>query len=135
PTSTLFPYTTLFRSELQHLHTRKARSTEQCAHFVRYQPEVFGDHRRVAAECRANGVEHRVAGSAHPIAAHGGRRVSRHLPGSLEATKMVDANEVDQLQKVAEPVDPPSVPIVSHRAPVVERVTPQLACGAEIVWR
>mmetsp|Transcript_47250 Transcript_47250/g.117953 ORF Transcript_47250/g.117953 Transcript_47250/m.117953 type:complete len:410 (-) Transcript_47250:32-1261(-) len=56
-------------------------------------------------------------------------------PEGLEAAEVVDADEVDQLHGRAESVHPPLEPVALRLCPVVDRVSPELSSGAEVVWR
>ena len=53
----------------------------------------------------------------------------------FEAAEMVQPHHVDLLEQVGQPVLPPAVAAVGHGFPVVERVAPALAGGAEVVGR
>jgi hypothetical protein len=48
---------------------------------------------------------------------------------------VVDAGEVVELEGAAETLDPPAVALLAHGRPVVQRVAPQLADGAQRVGR
>src|SRR3712207_6884017 len=73
PRSTLFPYTTLFRSEARHRLGDHA--------------EVLGDHRQ-RPELRLGGAEDVGAGAAAPAAALRGRVALRHGPVDRKSTRL-----------------------------------------------
>ena len=58
-----------------------------------------------------------------------------HRPVGDEAAEVVDARQVDELERAAEALDPPAVAVGAHRGPVVERVAPELARLRERVGR
>ena len=57
------------------------------------------------------------------------------MPGRLEAAKVIDANRVEVIQPCLEPINPPTIARLSERLPVIDRVSPELALGAEIIRR
>ena len=87
-----------------------------------------------AARARAasNGAR---PGPARPAPARGVARARRHRPVGAEGAEVVDAREVEELEGAAQALDPPAVAPVAQRAPVVDRVAPQLALGGEGVGR
>src|SRR4030081_840464 len=96
--------------ELEHLHAREAGCTEESPDFVGDQPQILGDDRRLpAAELGADGLEDSVARAFDPRAIYGRGRRGRHFPGGLEAAEMVDPHQIDQIEQMAEPLDPPAI--------------------------
>ena len=55
----------------------------------------------------------------------------RNFPVAGKTPEMVDANDVDQLENPAHPLDPPGIAFERMGAPAVQRVAPALAGGAE----
>ena len=70
-----------------------------------------------------------------PPAVLRGGLLRRHRPVGDEAAEVVDARQVDELERAAKPLDPPPITVRVHRGPVVERVAPQLARLREEVRR
>src|SRR5262249_59889310 len=77
----------------------------------------------------------RGARPAAPAAAERRRPTGRYDPVGHEAAEVIDAREVDELARAAQPFDPPAVARPSELGPVVERVAPELAGRAEGVRR
>ena len=63
------------------------------------------------------------------------RLAGRHAPVAHEAAEVVEAHDVDLREDAAHAAHPPRVPVAGHALPVVERVAPELAGGAEVVGR
>src|SRR6478609_2617477 len=59
----------------------------------------------------------------------------RDLPIALEADEVVEPDRVEAPQVAAQAFDPPAVAGLPQPAPIVERVAPTLAVGAEVVGR
>src|SRR5205823_5862840 len=113
---------------------RESSGVQQRADFIGDHAQVFGyDRRLAAAECGIDGAEYGLARSFEPHAANCRRGAGGHFPGRFEATEVIDAHQVHQFQQMAEAGDPPRVAFGGHRLPVVQRVAPQLAAGAEVV--
>ena len=62
-------------------------------------------------------------------------RAARHRPVGDEAAEVVDPGDVDELERAPEALDPPAVALAPHRAPVVDRLAPELALGMRDVGR
>ena len=62
-----------------------------------------------------------------------GRR--RYLPVRLQATKMVDAQQVELSELRANPLLPPCKTVGTHLVPSVMRIAPELTGGGEVVGR
>src|SRR5207248_6324625 len=77
--------------------------------------------------------EHGLTGALDPLSVDRRAFAGRHLPGGLEAAEMIDANDVNLIEHVAEPSDPPRVVFTRHGPPVIEGIAPQLAGYAEVV--
>ena len=59
----------------------------------------------------------------------------RNLPVGLKAAEMVDANDVAKAKGCAHSFDPPAIAFLRMGWPVIERVSPVLPGGAEVIWR
>ena len=53
----------------------------------------------------------------------------------MEADEMIEPDRVEATQVAAQPLNPPAVAGFAQARPVVERVAPELAVGAEVVGR
>ena len=76
-----------------------------------------------------------MPGRWHPVPLCRGQRGAGHLPAGLEAAEVVDAQHRETLALQRDTAPPPRVTIGCHRSPVVMRIAPALAIGAEIVRR
>ncbi len=123
------------KSELQHLHPGITGRAQQCAYLVGDHAQVLGDDRHGSAERGVDGAEHLLARPRLPVALDRAGSVRRHLPGGVEAAEVVDPDQVDPLQQASETLDPPAEAVSGDHLPVVERIAPELAGGAEIVGR
>jgi len=120
--------------ELQHVHAGDAMTLAQGIHLRRYDAEVLGDDRQFS-ESLLHGVEYRVAGTRFPGAGAGGTGFGGHGPVGLEAAEMIDAHEVGELGRGAQPLDPPAIAGLPVILPVIQWVAPELPVFAEIVGR
>ena len=89
--------------------------------------------RRFSSACAASNTAR--ARPAHPAPAARVGRARRHRPVRREAAEVVDAREVEELERAPEALGPPAVAAALHRRPVVDRVAPQLALVGEQVRR
>ena len=76
-----------------------------------------------------------VAGAALPEPRDGGLGALRNRPVGDEAAEVVDPHQVDELEATPEALRPPAIPAPLQRRPVIERIPPELARGAERVGR
>src|SRR5439155_22710549 len=96
--------------------------------------QIFGDQREVA-EVTLDRPEELGAGAGPPVPAPRRRIPRRNGPVGDEAPEVVDAAEVDELERPPEALPPPAVAGRAVDGPVVERVPPALAARAEGVGR
>ena len=64
-----------------------------------------------------------------------GRLTCGNFPISFKAAEMVETHHVEHLERCPHALNPPTKTISQHPLPVVERITPELSGGAEIVRR
>src|SRR6185369_7088458 len=76
-----------------------------------------------------------VAGTIYPASIHCCWVLRWNLPELGEAAEVIEANDVAVLRGPAQAFDPPVITLLGHRLPVVERIAPALAGGAECVRR
>ena len=79
--------------------------------------------------------EELTARAAAPVPGGRGLAPLRDRPVRDEPSEVVEARQVDQPERPAQPLDPPAVAVGAHRTPVVERVAPELTLGGEHVGR
>src|ERR1022692_718817 len=65
----------------------------------------------------------------------GGCLAGRYLPISFKAAKVVQTNHVHHLERRAQSIDPPFVSRGLHVIPAINRISPKLPVGAEIIGR
>ena len=73
--------------------------------------------------------------SRSPSTTYGGLGVRRNFPVGLEASEMVDADNVAEGERSAHTFDPPAIALIRVCGPVVQRVAPMLSCCAEEIRR
>ena len=122
------------KGELKHAHPGQLKLIPQRRNRRCDESQVFGEQREPTQRL-PHFVEEIRAWTGNPPPCNCRRRSSRHVPGRLEAAKVIDANRVEVIQPRLEPIDPPAIARLSERLPVIDRVPPQLALGAEIIRR
>ncbi len=116
--------------ELQDDHAGQPERVAQPLDGRRDDPEVLGDERqpgrRDAQRPRGRG-ERRTSRPADPAPAAGVGRARGRRPIGHEAAEVVDAREVEKVERACQTPHPPAVASPAQRRPVVDRVAPQLA--------
>ena len=97
--------------------------------------QIFGNDGHVVTQSRFQHGKEVVTGCFLPFSVDGGFLSVRHCPVFVKAPEMVDPKEVCQRQLVTDPVEPPFVAGFGVLFPVVERISPQLSGGREIIRR
>ena len=98
------------------------------------ESQVLGEERQ-PAELLSDLVEQFIAGTVHPTPFDGRRFAGRNLPELREAAEMVEPDKVAGLCGPTQPLHPPAVSFAANGLPVVERIAPALARGAEVIGR
>src|SRR5205823_4965148 len=57
------------------------------------------------------------------------------LPIRFKSAKVIEARHIEQLERCAKTLDPPRIAALRQQIPSIDRISPELAGGAEIVWR
>src|SRR5687767_9680708 len=120
--------------ELQDAHAWIAELLANLFHGRRDHAEVLGDDRQ-RAEGFCDGLEQLGAWTLHPPSVDRVLSVARYFPVGLETAEVIDANDVIELERRTESLDPPRIAVCSHSFPIVDRVAPELASRAEVVGR
>src|ERR1051326_3637697 len=94
--------------------------------------EVFRDNRQVT-ESLANGSEQFPSRCFDPLTAFGSLVTAGNLPTRREATKVIDARDIDHRERRAHAFDTPLETVGEHAFPVVERIAPELSGAAEVI--
>src|SRR5207253_9905231 len=76
-----------------------------------------------------------IAGTINRATVDGGRLTGGNLPELGESAKMVETDVVAGSRGPAEALQPPAIACGAKRVPVVERIPPALASGAEVIGR
>src|SRR5207248_8840838 len=56
-------------------------------------------------------------------------------PIRFKSTKVIEARHIEQLERGAKPIDPPPIAALRQQIPSINRISPELAGGTEIVRR
>ena len=80
-------------------------------------------------------LEELASGASAPTALLGSAVAVWHGPARNEAAEVVDPCGIHQLERSPKPLDPPSEAVISHGAPVVGRVPPELAGRTPVIRR
>ena len=96
--------------------------------------QVLGDERQ-AAQLGAGRPEEILPGPGTHWPSRAVGCPGRDVPGGGEAAEVVEPDDVHLRQHGAQAGDPPAIARPAERLPVVERVAPELALGAEVVGR
>ncbi len=118
--------------ELHHDRPGDAQPIAQRPDLPRDHAEILGDERQ-RAELLLRDPEEIRPGTAAPAPVLRGPVSLRHGPVGDESAEVVDAGEVNELERVPQALHPPAVAPGAKRAPVVERVAPELADRAQVV--
>ncbi|HEY0415066.1 MAG TPA: hypothetical protein VGC78_01660 [Gaiellaceae bacterium] len=120
--------------ELEHRHPREPELLAEAHHRLGDHAEVLRDDVE-RPELGLDRPEDGGAGAAAPDAVPRRPVAARDGPVGDEAAEVVDARQVDERERPAEPLEPPAEAVGAHRPPVVERVAPQLPGLRERVRR
>jgi hypothetical protein len=122
------------KGELQHPHPGQTEPVAQRGDVRRDQPQILGEERQTA-QFSLRDLEEFGARSGHPLARLRRRGTGRHVPRGSENPEVVQAHNVHIMQRRAHTIDAPAVVGSANNSPVIDRIAPELPCGAEIVWR
>ena len=81
------------------------------------------------------GIDQRYAGAGAPFAVFRGGLAIRHSPIACKAPEVVYADNVIHLARAVYTAYPPAEAVRLHFIPIVQRIAPELAFGAEVVRR
>src|SRR6185369_422953 len=122
------------KGELQNAHSGKSEVVAKSLNIGSDDAKVFGDDRQFperVAKCN----EKLSARNINPLTSLGCFIASGYFPTRGEASKVIDAQNVNCLKRRSQPIDPPSKTRRAHRVPVVNRITPKLPRAAEVIRR
>jgi hypothetical protein len=120
------------KRELQNAHAGKSEVVAKSFDIGSDDAKVFGDDGQFperVSECN----EKLSARNINPLTSLGCFVASRYFPTRGEASKVIDAQNVNGLKRSAQPIYPPSKARRAHRVPVVNRIAPKLPRAAEVI--
>src|SRR5205085_11876255 len=106
----------------------------QRLHVRRDDAEVFSDDGHLA-EILPEQCEQLAARHLDPVAALGSRVTGRNFPAGGKATEVIYADDVNRSERRAQTIFPPLITAFAVPRPVVDRIAPELAGLAEVIWR
>jgi hypothetical protein len=124
----------LAKGKEKDLHPREAETGDGFAYVGRDDSQVFRNQRE-AGERAAEPVKEVIRRHLHPAPVDRARLLGRHFPIGHESPEVVYPNQVAEAQRVAQALHPPGITGLPESIPIVHRIIPQLAAGAEIVGR
>ncbi len=122
------------KSKLQDLHARITCILEQLTDRIRQESQIFRNDlsfRHFFLDL----VKEVHARAFLPFAILRSGRSIRNCVIGVEATEVIDPDDVIQLCQILNPSQPPVIPGVFVIVPVIQRVAPQLSIGAESIRR
>src|SRR5262245_35378516 len=123
-------------SELQDLHSGKFEPVSQSYHLVSDVAEVFSDDRQIAPVKRPFDLLEKVGARPFlPPAVDRRSFARRDGPIFFKAAEMIQPEDVNRRERLAESLYPPTIAAFFHHVPAVNRIPPQLARLAEIIRR
>src|SRR6185503_10271710 len=122
------------KTKLQNPHTGKTEAISKRFNVRRNHAQVFRDYRHLAQRFPYSS-EQFFAGRRHPTPTFRSLIAARYFPTRSKTAEVIDARDVECLERGADAINPPFETIGPHLLPVVERIPPELAGGAEIIGR
>ena len=104
--------------ELQDPHPGKTEFVAERLDRRSDHTQVLGDERHLS-ELLENALKERLAGTCRPAAAGRCRRPGRNLPKRFESAKVIQPDQIELLERVADAREPPGVPVPLHRVPAI----------------
>ena len=120
--------------ELQDPHARQCEPVQFGAH-IRGDVSQILCHQPAPGNLAQEHPEEIPGRYGRPFSPGRGFVTRRDLPVGDQSPAVIDADEIEEFQVVADPVDPPGIAAFLQSIPVVYRVSPELPCPAEVVGR
>ena len=120
--------------ELQNAHSGVATVADELFNGGGDVAEILRDH-QFALTDGTERADERHTGALFPGAVAGGRFSCGDAVIGLQTAEMVDAYAVKEGECIAHTLAPPSIAILLHTLPIVERIAPELTVGAEVIGR
>src|SRR5258706_4945069 len=120
--------------KLKEAHAGEAKLLAKCFYFGSNHTKVFSNEWKFF-QFSLQSLEKLCTGALYPLASGRGRSVRWDLPIRFETAEVIQPYQVEQFERCADAINPP--PVTRHRRhiPPIERVSPKLTGGAEIVRR
>src|SRR6185295_13412264 len=122
------------KSKLQDAHPRETKTISQCFNVRRNHAQVLRNYRHLAKRF-SDGSKQFSAGRRNPTPPFRSLIAARYLPARGETAEVIDACDIVGLERCADAINPPFETIRRHLLPVVKRIAPELARGAEVIRR
>jgi hypothetical protein len=120
--------------ELKNAHAGKTKIVSQIFHVRSDYTEVLGDNGKLTQRL-SDRSEQFASRRCDPTSPLRGFVATWNFPTSGEPTEVIDARDVQSLQRSPNAFDPPFETIGPHLVPIEKRVPPILASLAEVIGR
>ena len=122
--------------KLQHLHAGEPGLLHKFTYFIGNDTQILRDNRQLLRpKVLIQRTEQRHARALDPLAVLSRLITIRYRIISFKSPEMIHPERVVQVEAVADPVNPPLEACYSMLLPVIQRISPQLPCRAECIWR
>ncbi len=128
------PLRIVAKRKLQDTHPRKSKLLPQPFHLRGNHAQIFR-HKRQLQQLALHRLKKLRSRTLHPAAFLCRARAGGHFPERLEAAKVVQPHQVEQLERSANPLDPPAMPRRRRYIPAVKWIAPKLSGDAEVIRR
>src|ERR1700690_2957082 len=129
-----WPLRIVSEGELQEAHAGQPELVAQLFDGWSDNAEVLGDDRQ-SAEGVLQRAEEFFSWTLDPFSVHRGGLAAGNFPVSFEAAEVVEPDHIEERERSAEAIDPPLVSGRGEHIPAINRISPGLAGGAEVVGR
>ncbi len=113
------------KRELQYLHARVSGRLAHFMHLRRQKTQILGNDRYIA-QLLPHHIEKRAARPLVPLPVRRLPRFPANRIKCFESPEMVDPDHVKQAAHVFDPAHPPSIAVLFHVFPVINRIAPKL---------
>jgi hypothetical protein len=121
-------------AELEHADSGQLEFISKRNYVRSDNSEIFGNERQ-AAQLSPDGLEEISAGPRDPMPGFSGLSLGRNMPCRAKGAEVIKPNEVHMGQQRFQAVNAPAITGLAKGFPIIHRVAPKLAFGAEIIRR
>ena len=122
------------KGKLKHIHAREVIIIPQHQHLGPQVAEIFRDNFDVRIFLK-QGIEELMAGSFDPLTFNRGRTGSGNLPVGIEGPEVIETDDIKEIFIISKAAEPEGKAVFLHILPVIDRVSPALAGGREVIGR